>query len=828
MDLQRQGWIVEKRNRRWVVALIGCCCVLFSILIIESTLAREKAAIRAAALQNTSNLTVSVANNFRSLFDEMDKEMLTVAEEITRQRASGHVDREAINAFIARHDARLPNCIGFRVFGADGRLLYGVHNIADRQADISQRPDFQFLRDAPAGARIVNPPLKGIATTAWLVGAPRRLTNPDGSFGGAVYLGISSDELARLFSDIDLGPGGVLVFFHSSYQVAVRLPAAKSDNVFAMTTPALRNFVSSGAKSINYEPVSPFDQVRRFSSIRKVDGLPYYVLVGEAQSQYLHEWNRRHVKYYAAGAVVVGLIMVAVLGAFQRIDEHNRMAAEAQAAARKFQGVLSSITDGLFTLDREGRCTYHNEQARRLFGLSARETITNQYIWDIAPPAVAALLYGYFPCAEGISKAPLKFEVYCPLPLDKWLDCRCYFDETGGAVYFHEISAHKQAEERLLLSEKMASVGRLAGGIAHEFNNLLMIVRSYAEALQEQLPEHEGLRKKAQVIVNAAERGAGLTRQLLAFGRKQILTPTLLDLNAVIGEAASMLMPLVRGNIEFRLKPGEALWAVEADASQIVEVLMNLCTNARDAMPRGGRLTIATGNISVGEGEPGKNSVPPGEYAWFSVADSGTGMSQEVQEHIFEPFFTTKQIGQGTGLGLATVYGTVKQSGGFIQVDSGPGKGSCFTIFLPRVPGDVGAQGEALVAIAPAEAETLLVVEDEAALREAICEYLQGLGYRVLVAGGAHQALQVASQWRERIDLLVTDLVMPGEGGRELAEMLECLRPGLKTVFMYGSGGHAVTRGSGCEANTIFLQKPFSLSTLARRVREHLSEGTVQ
>lgn len=396
-----------------------------------------------------------------------------------------------------------------------------------------------------------------------------------------------------------------------------------------------------------------------------------------------------------------------------------------------------------------------------------------------------------------------------------------------------DISGRKRAEQqreelelKLRQAQKMEAIGQLAGGIAHEFNNLLMVIQSYAETLEDKLPAYGGLRKNTQAIKNAAERAATLTRQMLAFSRKQMLMPVLLDLNGVIGDTAKLLVRLIGEDVEFRIEADESLWAVEADAGQVVQVLMNLSANARDAMPLGGKLTIATGNLVVGpEGRivgPMGGRVAPGEYVWFSVADTGTGMNDEVREHIFEPFFTTKEVGRGTGLGLATVFGIVKQSAGYIDVKSEAGKGACFTIYLPRATGRAAAETVARVEEAPKGAERLLLVEDEAAVRQVMGEYLQERGYTVLAAEDGQQALVVASECKDRIDLLITDLVMPGQSGLELAQTLQGLRPGLKTIYMSGHPDDAIARHGGEPGEAIFLQKPFTLSALARKLRDAL------
>jgi two-component system, cell cycle sensor histidine kinase and response regulator CckA len=386
-----------------------------------------------------------------------------------------------------------------------------------------------------------------------------------------------------------------------------------------------------------------------------------------------------------------------------------------------------------------------------------------------------------------------------------------------------EESQRRALEQQLRHAQKMEAVGALAGGIAHDFNNILMVIRSYTEMLQDSLPVHDRLRRNTEQVMKAADRGASLTRQMLAFSRKQILAPVVLDLNVVIDETAKMLRRLIGEDIDLRVDGTESLWATEADADQIVQVLMNLCVNARDAMPHGGTLTITTGNVTVEEGSVGgQERVPPGDYVRLSVADTGIGISKEFHERIFEPFFTTKDIGKGTGLGLSTVYGIVKQSGGYVWLDSELGHGACFMIYLPRVEKTITPDLPAKMEARSRGAETIVVAEDEEALREPICDYLSSLGYTVLVAASGKEALSAASQYGGKIDLLITDLVMPKMSGRELAQMMGSLYADLKTIYMSGFTDDVVLRHGIHDPGTTFLQKPFSLGNLARTVRKTL------
>jgi PAS domain S-box-containing protein len=383
--------------------------------------------------------------------------------------------------------------------------------------------------------------------------------------------------------------------------------------------------------------------------------------------------------------------------------------------------------------------------------------------------------------------------------------------------------AVQELEQQIRHSQKLEAVGRLAGGIAHDFNNLLMVIRCYTEIIEDSLPAYDPLRKNTQAITQAADRAASLTRQMLAFSRKQVLSPVALNLNAAVADSARMLQRVIGEDIELRVVPAEPAWIVRADPDQIAQVLMNLSVNARDAMPEGGTLTIATSNFTTDAKFIAEHPyVVPGDYAVFSVTDTGVGITKDVQERMFEPFFTTKSVGKGTGLGLSTVYGIVKQSGGYLFVESEPGHGACFTVYLPRVMDAVPGTEPTDAEWTPRGSGTLLIVEDEDALRESICEFLVSMGYTVLSAKSGQRALTTAQEFSERIDLMVTDVVMPKMGGRELAQAMTQIRPELKTLYMSGYTDDAVVRHGVQEAGVAFLQKPFSLATLARRVREML------
>jgi PAS domain S-box-containing protein len=390
-----------------------------------------------------------------------------------------------------------------------------------------------------------------------------------------------------------------------------------------------------------------------------------------------------------------------------------------------------------------------------------------------------------------------------------------------------DVTEKRSLEAQLLQAQKMESVGRLAGGVAHDFNNLLGVITGYGELLQRRLGSDARLGRYVGDILKAASRAGDLTRQLLAFSRKQVLQPKILDLNAVVGDMERMLRRLIGEDIQLVTRLEEHLGPVKADPGQIEQVLMNLAVNARDAISKGGSLTIETSNVALDEvyarQHPG---VAAGAYATLSVRDTGHGMPPEVRARVFEPFFTTKEAGKGTGLGLATVHGIVKQSGGHITVESEPGRGTCFRIHLPRT--DVARGKEAETAPEdrplPGGSETILVVEDEESVRGIVRESLEASGYTLLEAANGAEALELVSRHAGPIDLLLTDVVMPGMGGRELAQKLRDVQPQVQTLYMSGYTDDAVVR-HGIEAETMsFLQKPFNVPGLARKVREVLDQ----
>ncbi len=487
----------------------------------------------------------------------------------------------------------------------------------------------------------------------------------------------------------------------------------------------------------------------------------------------------------------------------------------------------------------EGRIVFTNPAGARLVGATSPQEVVGQHVREIVHPAsriavtdrIRRLLageQGLYPVEEVYvrrdgSSVPVEV-VAVPLTFN---------GKPAVQAIVTDLTERKRAEEdqrtlelQFRTAQKMEAVGRLAGGVAHDFNNLLAVILAYGGFARDALSEGNPTRGDVEQILGAGRRAASLTRQLLAFSRKQVLEPMVLDLNRVAADLQKMLNRLIGEDIRLVQLLAPDIGRVRADPGQLEQVIMNLVVNARDAMPDGGRLTIETANVEIEEAYAGRHeAVPPGSYVQLAISDTGCGMDERTMEKLFEPFFTTKEKGKGTGLGLSTVYGIVKQSGGKIAVHSEPGKGTTFNVYLPRVhdePSPMEAHRDREVP--PVGNETILVVEDETAVRELAARMLRAAGFAVLTAENGDEALLASGHHQGEIHLLLTDVVMPGMSGRLLAERLAELRPGVRVLYMSGYTDDAIIHHGVLKPGTRFIGKPFSAAELARRVRDSLDE----
>ena len=494
---------------------------------------------------------------------------------------------------------------------------------------------------------------------------------------------------------------------------------------------------------------------------------------------------------------------------------------------------LASIGDGVLATDESGRVRFMNSVAEGLTGWAQADAldrdvrevfhiVNEQTRRLVSNPVQGALATGYPatmpPDTILIGKAGREFPIE-----DIAAPIRDAHGRVSGAVLvFRDITERRRLETHLRQAQKMEALGQLAGGIAHDFNNIVTTITGYSELLLSS-GQPPSVQDQLHYIHEAGMRAASLTKQILAFSRKQILAPCALNLNSVVRDTSTMVKCLIGSDIEFVVETAPDLGHVKADPTQIGQVIVNLAVNARDAMPTGGRLIVATANAELGE--PTSRQLPdvtPGRYAMLSVSDTGSGMTKDVLAHLFEPFFTTKEAGQGTGLGLSTVYGIVKQSGGHIEVSSEVGRGTTFRVYLPLIEEPASKPDSQARRPAAKGHETILLVDDEESVRRLAATVLRQNGYRVLEASNGLEGVQVAESHRETIHLLLTDLVMPKLSGREMAERLRPLKPGLRVLFMSGYAEGRVAQ-QGVESSTVdFLHKPFSIADLTQKVREIL------
>ena len=569
-----------------------------------------------------------------------------------------------------------------------------------------------------------------------------------------------------------------------------------------------------------------------------------YAAVGLAYALLLYVVFRYENRTASVVWLAVGSFLITALVVARQIvalRENSRLLAEkaARESEIRFAALVQHSSDSISVIDHEGQLVYMSPANKSIFGYDDTELYGTRLREIIHPDDKPRVLNAM----ERIRNEPAKpraLEARVQRRDGEWIHVESILTNlldqptVGGIVInSRDITERKKAEEalreseeRLRQAQKMEAVGQLAGGVAHDFNNLLAVIIGYADMLLRRVPhDDERVHQQLEEIKKAGNRAKALTSQLLAFSRKQVMQPKVLDLNVVVTDLDKMLRRLIGEHIEMRTVLSDDLGNVKADPGQIEQVLLNLAVNARDAMPNGGSLTIETSNVQLDGGYTQTHRlVEAGSYVMIAVSDSGCGMSQELQSRIFEPFFTTKEKGKGTGLGLATVYGIVKQSSGNIWVYSEVDKGTTFKIYLPRI--DEVATSIEMAVIATEKlggTETVLLVEDEEAVRHMAQEILESNGYNVLDASDGNHAMQVAEGYAGAINVMVTDVVMPHLGGRELAEKLSNVRPDMRVLYMSGYTDDAIVHHGVLDGRAAFLEKPFTPDALAMKVREVLA-----
>jgi two-component system cell cycle sensor histidine kinase/response regulator CckA len=701
-----------------------------------------------------------------------------------------------------------------------------------------------------AGERYVSPVQTDSNYTPFLVvGVPTRLT--DGS-PGAVFAKLRLREIWQHLEGISLGPHAA-VYLVSQEGVLI----AHSDKR-VLLTPSLRMSIPPPPADPDGDGItltlSMKDQVQYLASFYRLPQVPgwYAAVVQPVVEAYLPAALLARqalilVAYVSAASIMLGFLLsrqitvplvelvrgtlqVAAGDLSHRIPVRGRseiaeLAAsfndmtmtlqvrsrDLAASERKYRLVTERANDVIFALDQEGRFTFASVRLESLSGITPCEVLGRTLV-EVMAPACPEEWLRMMDAATPADRVECSFQAELAtqdgrrVPLEVSITRVVEPGEPPGfSGVARDISERRRLETQLAQAQKMEAIGRLAGGVAHDFNNLLTAILGYCEVVRSRIGENPAAEASLDQISHAGQRAAALTRQLLAFSRQQVLTPRLLDLNKVVEGMAELLRRLIGEQVTLVVRPAPAPARIRADAAQMEQLVMNLAVNARDAMPDGGVLTIAIHN--------------DGERVAVEVADTGTGMSAEVQAHIFEPFFTTKEPGKGTGIGLSTVYGIVQQSDGTITVQSAPGTGSSFSASFPRCQEEPAAVEELPARARDGRSETILVVEDEEALRELMQNILASAGYRVLLASDSASAFAMAERESTRISLLVTDVVLPGLDGKEIAKVLQSRIPALTVLFISGYTADNLADYDRPSENRTFLQKPFTPNTLLSQVR---------
>lgn len=560
------------------------------------------------------------------------------------------------------------------------------------------------------------------------------------------------------------------------------------------------------------------------------NSVPVFVLVSDGQKQL----GKKALELGAVDYLPTNLLSKELLQrALRYAIEQNRGKAALQQCEQRFNDLFENTKDILFTLDVEGRVTSVNRAAEEVLGWSRAEALQMNIKSLVAPEHLVV-------CAEMmrriLNEEPLQhFEIGLVSKDGRKVLMeasarliRLDGKKAGVQGIARDVTERRHLESVVRQSQKLEAIGRLSGGLAHDFNNLLCVISGHSELLAERLEQNSTAIRSVMQIRKATDSAAALTRQLLAFSRRQVIHPQVVDLNSVVAETERFLGRLVDENIEFYTALDPGLGRVRVDPVQIEQVILNLVLNARDSMPQGGKLTIETGNVDLEEAHQSRHSlIPAGEYVLFAITDTGCGMNDETQSRIFEPFYTTKEFGKGTGLGLATVYGIVKQSGGYIWVYSEEGRGTTFKVYLPRIVDALATRTAKRSVELIRGTETILVVEDAEPLRALTRDFLTESGYKVLEAMNGEDAVRLARAYEGEIDLLLTDVVMPKMGGKPLVDQVLQFRPKTRVLFMSGYPNDGILQAGILTEKVPLLEKPFTREILSKRVRQVLDESLV-
>lgn len=828
---------------------------------------RSRQQYESSVAAQTQNLSQSLSLTIGSIIDQAGVVIFSVAQEMERQLGQGRIDGPALNDYLLRHKERLPELDGLRIANARGEVMFGDRVNPNAPISIADREWFITVRNNPGPGVTITKPMFGRHSKHWVFNIVRRIHNPDGSFAGVAYASISIDYLLKFFSSIGLGHDGVITLRDGDLTVIARYPEPRSIGSTIVSS-ELRALVRAGRTSGTYNIKGSIDSTPRVFSFNKVHGYPLYVNVGRAPGVFLAPWrNEATVMAFLVAVFAAGTLLSARLMCRNRRREAEARAellrhhesledtvrertAELEAGNARLAGeialrreveaeqkrsaiIMDRMQDAVDWIAPDGSYLYVNDAACRMHGYSRDEMLAMK-VWEVTPHFPPEAWRPHWEELKREGHLHFETENRARDGHDFPVEVSANYLEIDGREYncaiIRDISERTAAEaekqtltEQLGQSRKLESIGRLAGGIAHDFNNLLTPILVYAEMVKSHLPQENRDAERMDGILKAADKARVLTQQLLSFSRKQILEMNTIDLNEVISAFHDILRRTIRENIAIRLHLAEGSHGIRADRNQVEQIIMNLAINAQDAIDDKGVIAIETLPVFLDDEYVRQHAgVTPGRYLMLAVTDTGSGMDRDTLDHVFEPFFTTKAVGKGTGLGLATVHGLVKQHGGHIWVYSEVGRGTVFKIYFP-LAGETPAEettdkdtaGELKIGV-----NTILLVEDNEMVRKLVGDLLDTYGCEAIIAEGPRQALDLS---RNRpLDLLLTDVIMPDMSGPELYRALQATHGNLKVLYMSGYTDNAIVHHGVIDEGINFIQKPFTVKDLSRKIAEVL------
>ncbi|MFN4283404.1 MAG: ATP-binding protein [Alphaproteobacteria bacterium] len=808
---------------------------------------RDQAVQQAA--RNARNLADVLAAQTRENFQAIDQSLLAIIERLQADNIADDSQIEPTYQLLYDSFRTAPNGVMFYfVLGPDGRTLNSsltpdrdLTDPSDREGFIVQRDDYKLGFNIGRTVRGRLPPMAG----RWIFTVSRRFVKSDGSFGGIVAATIAVDRLAVLYDALNVGEDGLVTLFHRDGYVLARSPAdERAVGQDLSSGPLFRNGLSRSDAGWMIS-TSPADHTTRVLGFHALQEFPLAVVVGLSQERELTAW-KRYATIGGGATLAVAALILLLLTVMQRrirqslrdedryVEAELRRKDELEGYSRQLLKAQELANMGNWRLELGAKEMQVSPMLQRIAGRAETGVDPVEEAANVIHPEDKPRLMAMQEVALK-SGEPQQIEYRIVRPdgaiRHLWSEVRSERGETGAPIALfgivQDITERKTTEEQLRQSQKMETIGHLTGGVAHDFNNLLMVIMGNLDLLLERMQDDADTAAIVNSAITATERGASLTRQLLAYARRQPLAPRELDVNAAIQGLSRLLRRTLGEQVEIETILGGGLWHAMADATQVENAVINLAINARDAMPNGGKLTLETANAAFDEDYIGLNDeVAPGQYVMIAVTDTGTGMPADVAARAFEPFFTTKPVGRGTGLGLSMVYGFAKQSGGHAKIYTEPGHGTTVKLYLPRARVAADAAPPAPAA-APdrAAGETILVVEDDELVRGTVERMLKELGFKTILAATAEEALPILESGRP-FDLLFTDVVLPGKmGGRELSERAHALRPGLPVIFSSGYTQNSIIHQGRLDADIELLSKPYKKQDLARRLRAVLDRA---